>query len=354
MKKKRKLKKGILLVLIICALAGYGIYYLIDSNNALKAEEEARRIAEEESKKAYEEKKRKEKAYDACLISPYNEAEKTTELTNAMNAIDSLIKENNYQASVYFENLENGLTYKYDATKIYYGCSLIKLVDALYLINKASNPDSSHFANEENNEDINKKLSLDEEKIIYENKYIAGYSSGLAKHKIGDQVSLRDLISYAISVSDNSAHLMLIDYIGFDNLKNYGLSLGGKVILTGGDKFGNQTAEDTNIYLKEAYRIISKDKEYGPFLLNIMDNDDHNAFNREGVKMYHKYGSWDINFHDIGLNLDGSPYALSIFTTHGYSNYTKVIQDIHNKVIELNDTFIKYRKDKCYEEIYNN
>jgi len=31
MKKKRKLKKGILLVLIICVLAGYGKYYLIDS-----------------------------------------------------------------------------------------------------------------------------------------------------------------------------------------------------------------------------------------------------------------------------------------------------------------------------------
>jgi len=353
-KKRRKLKKGrVLLLLSILISVSYGIYYLIDSNNILKAEKEARRIAEEESKKAYEEKKKKEKAYDACLISPYKEEEKTEELTKAINEIDNLIKNNNYRVSVYFENLETGLIYTYDADKVYYGCSLIKLVDALYLINKASNPDNPYFVNETNTDNVTKKLDLDEEKIIYENKYIAGYSSGLAKHKIGDKVSLRDLINYAISVSDNSAHLMLIDYIGFNNLKNYGLALGGKVILTGGDKFGNQTARDTNIYLKEAYKIISENKDYGPFLLEIMDNEDHNAFNKEGIKIYHKYGSWDINFHDIGLNLEGSPYAISIFTTHAYSNYTEVIQNIHDKVRELNDTFNKYRENKCYEEIYN-
>jgi len=141
--------------------------------------------------------------------------------------------------------------------------------------------------------------------------------------------------------------------IGFNNLKAYGTSLGGKVILTGGDKFGNQTVEDTNIYLKEAYRIINKDKEYGPFLLEIMNNNDHNAFNKEGINIYHKYGSWDINFHDIGLNLEGSPYAISVFTTHGFSNYKEVIQDIHDAVRKLNDTFVKYRENKCYEEIYN-
>lgn len=365
-KRKRKLKKWVWFFLIILVGASFGIYYLVDSNNALKAEKEARRIAEEESKKAYEEKKRKEKAYDACLISPYKVEEKNEEITKAYNEVDNLIKEKNYRASVYFENLETGLTYTYDADKVYYGCSLIKLVDALYLINAASgnnnlNNNNLEFAEQNNttsetsdqNYAVSKKLDLDEIKLVYENKYVAGYSSGMAKHQIGDEVSLRDLITYAISVSDNSAHLMLIDYIGFDNLKNYGLSLGGKVILTGGDKFGNQTARDTNIYLKEAYRIINEDKEYGPFLLEIMDNDDHNAFNTDDIKIYHKYGSWDINFHDIGLNLEGSPYAISIFTTHAYSNYTEVIQDIHNKVRELNDTFNKYRENKCYEEIYN-
>lgn len=365
MKKKRKLKKWVWVLAIILVGTSYGIYYLTLSNNVLKEEKEARRVAEEESKKAYEEKKRKEKAYDACLISPYKEEEKTEELTKAYNEVDNLIKQNNYRASVYFENLETGLTYTYDADKVYYGCSLIKLVDALYLINAASGNKSLsnnlEFAEQNNiasessnlNYAVSKKLDLDEIKLVYEYKYVAGYSSGLAKHKIGDEVSLRDLITYAISVSDNSAHLMLIDFIGFNNLKNYGNSLGGKVILTGGDKFGNQTARDTNIYLKEAYKIISEDKEYGPFLLNIMDNNDHNAFNKEGIKIYHKYGSWDIYFHDIGLNLEGSPYAISIFTTHAYSNYTEVIQNIHDKVRKLNDTFIKYRENKCYEEIYN-
>ena len=124
------------------------------------------------------------------------------------------------------------------------------------------------------------EVDLDQESVVYESKYRMGYSMGMATRKIGDSVTLRDLIDYAISLSDNSAHLMLIDYIGFNNLKEYGKSLGAKVILTGGDNFGNQTVSDTNIYLKKAYQIISENKEYGEFLKSIMDNNERNDFNQ--------------------------------------------------------------------------
>lgn len=279
------------------------------------------------------------KEYDECLNSPYSENDLTENLNYLITDVEDYIKSNNYEVSFLYEDLTTNFIVSYKPENVYYGCSLIKIVDALYLINKA----------------INKEIDLDNEYIIYEEKYKKEYSSGMEKRKFGEHVSLRDLISYAISVSDNSAHFMLIDYIGFNNLKSYGESLGAKVILTGGDIFGNQTAEDTNIYLKETYRIINENEEYGPFLKSIMDNNSKNAFNKENIKIYHKYGSYETNFHDIGLALDDEyPYSISVFTLHGNDGYKKIIPTIHEKVRSIHNVFHKTRKDICYKKVYEN
>lgn len=295
----------------------------------------------EEIQKPNEEEKKKqeqEKAYQTCINKPFVENEFPQSVADKMAETTYLITSNAYQASVYYEDLNTGFYFIYKPDQVYYGCSLIKLVDALYLINKA----------------IAGEINLDTETVVYTANYKAGFSSGMATRKIGEAVSLRDLITYAISVSDNSAHLMLIDYIGFDTLKTYGQSLGAKVILTGGDKYGNQTARDTNIYLKEAYRIITTNEEYGPFLKNIMDNDERNAFNTEEVRIYHKYGSFANNYHDIGLSLEEYPYAISILTLHENNNYLKVVQGIHAKIRETHNAFHTYREESCHQEVYGN
>lgn len=283
-----------------------------------------------------DDKKQKENDYNNCLNRVYDERDYDIETLNIKQEISNFIKSKNYQVSIYYEDILTGFTYTYNPKTIYYGCSLIKLVDALYLINKA----------------IVGEIDLDKETITYTANYKASDSIKMAKRKIGEKVSLRDLIDYAISVSDNTAHFMLIDYIGINNLKAYGKSLGAKVILTGGDSFGNQTAEDTNIYLKEAYKIINENSEYGPFLKKIMDNNERNAFNKENIKIYHKYGSYGPNYHDIGLSLENYPYTISILTLHENKNYIEVVQNIHEKIIRLHNEFHKNREDLCYREIY--
>lgn len=282
-----------------------------------------------------EEKLQKEQKYAACLLKPY-EKEEEEYLASMKQELNNTIIKNKYNVSIYYEDLQTGFSYSYQPTKVYYGCSLIKLVDALYLINKA----------------IAGEIDLDAETVTYTQQYVRAFSSYMEKKNIGDRVSLRDLIRYAISASDNSAHLMLLDYIGFSKLKSYGESLGAKVILTGGDYFGNQTAEDTNIYLKEAYRIIRENEEYGSFLKEIMDNDDRNAFNTDTIRIYHKYGSYGDNYHDIGLSLKENPYAISILTLHENSGYQNIIQELHNKIIALHNQFYENRELLCYEQIY--
>lgn len=333
-KKKKHLKKIPCLFLLLLILGGIHYtkeYFNTEGNKRVlftnKQKEEAERI-----------KKEQEEKYSLCLKKTYTEEELTEELKQKKKEIDTFITSNNYQVSLFYEDMKTSFSYTYQPTRVYYGCSLIKIVDAIYLINKA----------------INQEINLDNETVTYTENYKRAFSSGMAKEKIGDKIPLRTLIRYAITVSDNTAHLMLVDYIGFDNLKNYGKSLGAKVILTGGDNFGNQTAEDTNIYLKEAYKIITENEEYGPFLKEIMGNNERNAFNTENVKIYHKYGSFGDNYHDIGLSLEENPYAISILTLHEKSGYKKIVQNIHEKVRELRNQFYENRKSTCQLEVYGN
>ena len=326
-KKKYKVGLGVIIFLVIISAFLLSYYELDDIKGLLPV-----------NKTYLKEIERKQKEdYETCLKEPFKEEELTIDLVNKENEINEFIKNKNYQASFKYEDLTTNFTYSYDASKIYYGCSLIKLVDAIYLINKA----------------ILGEIDLDKETVVYKASYKKDSSLEMDKRHIGEAISLRDLITYAITVSDNTAHMMLIDYIGFNNLKSYGQSLGAKVILSGGDKYGNQTANDTNIYLKEAYRIITENAEYGPFLKEIMGNNNRNAFNTEDIKIYHKYGSWSIYYHDIGLNLDiENPYAISILTLHEGRNYQEVVQNIHAKVKELHDMFNENRKKTCYAQVY--
>lgn len=190
------------------------------------------------------EKMEKEENYNKCLIQPVSSDDLTETILSLEEEITNYIGRN-YYASVGYYDVLTGFSYNYKNDVVYYGASLIKIVDALYLINEA----------------IDGKIDLDKEMMMYTSKYKCDYSTGMEKKNYGDMVSLRELITYAITYSDNSAHEMLYDYIGRDNLKNYGNSLGAKYIMTGGDHYGNQTVDDTMLYLKEAYNIIINNEE---------------------------------------------------------------------------------------------
>jgi hypothetical protein len=223
----------------------------------------------------------------------------------------------NYDVSVYYEELDNNYVYKYNEDEKYYGASLIKLVDALYLI--------------DNKIDLNATMK-------YEKKYYDGVSECMSGYHYGDEISLNTLITCAISVSDNTAHMMLISYIGFDNLKNYGESLGATNILDGGDNFGTQSAKDINIYLKRLYEL--KNYSDSKYLFKIMQNNEFGFLNiGESINVSHKYGQYDVYFHDVGITFDTHPYTISVLTRMGNENYDEVIQEISQKVAKIHTKY---------------
>lgn len=279
------------------------------------------------------------KEYNNCLKKPYTEEEMNENVQIKVNEINDYIRKN-YSASVVYNDVTTGFYYKYNEDKIYYGASLIKLVEAMYIFDKANNGEI----------DIN-------DTIKYTSNYKVAYSDGMSKRNIGENISIKDLISYILKYSDNTAHFMLMDYIGKQNLKDYGKKLGAKNILNGSDTFGYQSAEDTNIYLRHAYEIINSGSNYGKMLKEYMTNTYYNSLyltDEFNNNVAHKYGWYSSVYHDIGIVFEEHVYYISILTSHGNGDYTKIVNNIHKKINELHHLFHEERKNSCHLEIYGN
>lgn len=327
---KKRLKKNnfkILLLLIISITIAYCV-----NNNEI--EKKTNELTNNIVKKV--DLKDEQNEHEKCLTSKYTDEDMSENLKNKILELNTYL--NNYNLSVYYEDITTGFTYKYKEDEVYYGASLIKLVEALYLIDKAST----------------NEINLDTTTVKYLSKYISEDSIGMAKRNVGEEVSLRDLISYALKYSDNTAHFMLSEFIGISNLREYGKSLGAVNILNSGDSYGNQSASDTNIYLKHAYEIMKNNSNYGTFLKECMTNTYYNyLYLDEENNVAHKWGWHSIYFHDIGIIFEDNPYTLSILTTYGKDDYKTIVNDISKKINELHHLFYSERENKCHQEIYN-
>lgn len=201
---------------------------------------------------------------------------------NYNDPIAKFVKNNGYNVSIGYYNLVSGKSYYYKEKKIYYGASLIKTLDALYL---------------------------------YDNNLVND--------------DLKPYINKAISISDNPSHQYLVNYIGKQNLRNYGVSLGASNTLLGGDNYGNTTVLDQIAYYKKLYSIIQNNEEFKSFFIN----DYYNYIKIDGLSCMHKYGYWSIYFHDVGIIFDKEPYIIVVLTEDGVNNAKEItaISNLINK-----------------------
>jgi len=210
------------------------------------------------------------------------------EINSFVEDLNAYFKDKNYRVSIGYLNLISGFKYEFNVNKLYYVASLIKILDALYVYEKMS---------------VNDKL--------------------------------KDLVCKAISVSSNSAHKTLIDLIGFNNLRNYGVNMGALNTLRGTDNFGFTTVNDQITILKYLYNFINTNAN-GLELKNYFINDYYNYLKYEGSKeVLHKCGYYDSIFHDVGIILDEMPYILVVLTNEG--NNPVIINDIAQKINELHN-----------------
>lgn len=263
------------------------------------------------------------KEYEICMKTPF--IAKSTE-----KLIESLLqKYENMEISFYFKDINNEYIIHKDENKIYYGASIIKLLEANYLINEA----------------IKGNINL-ENLLTLEEKHILKYSKEMEKYKVGDKISIKDLISYMLSVSDNTAHEIIYEFIGIDNLKNYALSLGISLTISDIEHFGDLTAKDGYKIILETYKIINENNNYSELLQKALKNNYYNSLNFSNIFFLHKYGLTEEYYNDIGIYLNKNPYLLSVFTGYGLSDYQKIVSKLSKQIYAI------YKNNLSQKEIY--
>lgn len=341
-RKRRKLKKAPRTILLIIILV---VLFLILKNSFNNYEETFNSTYDylkekiEAIKSKQDKKAELEKKYNDCLAQEYTEEEKAGNLEQKEIELTTYLQK--YSVSVKFVDIKTNYTYAYNQDKIYYAASTIKMLDALYIYEEAAKGN----------------INLDET-VKYLAKFKSSYSAGMIKHKINDMVSLRDLVKYAITVSDNTAHHMLVNYIGYDNLKAFGNSLGATSTLNhsvlGKDNFGDMNVNDAIIYVKELYNFINNNSALGKELKSYFTSSQDNYLKDEDRKIEAatKYGQYNSYFHNNGIVYYTNPYYASILTELGNSNYKEIISNINKKYQELEDTLYSNRINYCQEQIY--
>lgn len=256
--------------------------------------------------------------------------EKMTELNDFLSST--------YKASISYEDITSNYQYNYRENQLYYAASTIKALDALYIYTHAS------FG----------ELSLDTT-MTYSSKYKRSSSKGLSTYKYGSKITLRELVKYAVEVSDNSAHIMLLDYIGEKNLKDFGVSIGASNTLSLSDSFGYLSSSDGLSIMRGVYNFIVSNEELGKELQSYFLNAEQNDLEIPSleIKAAHKYGEYGSVYHDMGIVYDKYPYIVAIFTSEGNkSDHEDIVRDIHNHIYVFHKSLYEEKESVCRSKIY--
>ncbi len=219
---------------------------------------------------------------------------KTTneELSNKINELNKYLK--NHKVSVAYLNLDNEFTYIYNGNKEYFGASLIKVIDAMY---------------------------------IYENNML--------------DKKTKEHVKQAISASNNSSHAYLVNKIGKNKFKKYINKISFRTPQCNSLNYCQTTVHDQLsywIYLHYLLESHPNGEELKSYFLNNVGN--HLSFNNKYDNL-HKYGASEGYYHDSGIfyNVD-SPYIVVILS-HNLNTTNKstssIFKAISKRISELND-----------------
>ena len=262
--------------------------------------------------------------YQKCLTNSFISL-------NTKQEVQQLFKEfplNDY--ALYFWDIKNNFKIIKNENQKFYGASLIKLLEAIYLIQK--------------------KVDLSNT-VTYQPKHKKMDSLKLQNYPYGSQLSLQTLIFYALSVSDNTAHEMLLDYIGISNLKQYAQSLGINLTINSYEHYGALSVKESFLILQETYKIIIANNKYSQLLYQAMNNQYYNSLTFNNLNMLHKYGLSQNYYHDIGIYLErDNQYLICIMTNQKYQPSPNFITEIHQRIYALYNQNNQDKQNFCQKK----
>ena len=216
----------------------------------------------------------------------------------SLDALEKLYTGLNSKASLYYRDIESGLTIEYLADYDWQSASCIKAPYVKYLLSSGV--------------DRNEKLKMTAK---------MGGSTHIDSFPIGTAFTVDELLKYAILYSDNTAYYMLNQRYAFDGFVDYAASLGIETDLRlPKPRFGYLSARDAGLYFEDIYRFIEAGSEEGQMLYDYLTHTTDQLQIPDAFKgkytVAHKYGEQgNMGYHDAAIVYNEHPYILTIFTT---------------------------------------
>lgn len=252
--------------------------------------------------------------------------------SNTMNEIkklNNMFLNETYQGNkvaFYYENINNGNIISYNNDICFYAASSIKILVCLMLFIKASNKEI----------DLNNKILVTMNDLKQD--------TGIIKFQKQDtEYSILDLIKLTIIESDNTAYLKLVDLVGKEKIKEYGLSLGAEHTMESKptDSFGVINCKDMIIYWKEIKKFIDNNQEYGTLFKEYLLSPTVKLIQDSTLNKYsyvRKYGSWDIAYHEAGY-IDNEFFMIILTQLNRFKYKEEFINKTAEQLIKIHNSF---------------
>lgn len=174
--------------------------------------------------------------------------------------------------------------------------------------------------------------------LMYKEKHYHEGSGTIRYTAFGSRYTVAYLITQALSISDNVAYIMLLDYFGRDFHNEYMDELGCESLKTGGMWAPKATTEDFVVLWNELYDYFREGTEYSELYRSACTNSDY-TYLAEGMTQWdyshksgHNYGS-NPSYNDVILVWKERPYILAVFTaSEGDESDRKVVEAVANLV----------------------
>ncbi|MCL2047772.1 MAG: class A beta-lactamase-related serine hydrolase [Defluviitaleaceae bacterium] len=230
--------------------------------------------------------------------------------------IDELLEKHGDLLSVYYENLETGFTYRYNADRLYFSASVPKAFYALYV----------YLLAEQGLADLD---TLHEFTEIDTN-----WGSGIIQknYDYGAQFTLRELLRLKISESDNVATLMLVRLFGIASYADFVKESGGNPRLIGDRVMNSElSANEAGLFARKIYEYIESDADFADlFKASLLDNQ--HSFISSAYPIASKTGWTEPRaWHEMAIVYAPSPFTLVIlseregWTEQDYADFAEIL-----------------------------
>ncbi len=239
--------------------------------------------------------------------------------------MDYLLKEYGAGTAFYIVSLEDGMTIGYNVDQTFETASSIKAPYALYLYHEIADGN------------INPN-----QKIMYEPKYYNQGTGVVKTSEFGTEYTVKELVYYSLTESDNVAHIMLHHTFGVDGYNQMLTNLGAKSLyLTISNPWGFLTPRSMALVWQDIYNFAIQ-REEGIAFFNILSNGKYNYFKEvmPSIPSASKAGFASHDVVEAGIVFGDHPYIAVAVANKGGTRgaYTQVLKMLST----MNDIMNEY------------